>query len=319
MTLVPNEKIAAEIVTSLLQENVIHAERMTTGNQNYVYALRTKTSDYVLRLTTAAYRQKFAAALYWQERLLPLGVPLAKFIHHDIEARHSPFPALLMERLPGSDIGNVYPTLNRSQKKNLAEQMTQIHQATRVLPDGAAFGYALSYEKPPNYSSWFSFLWNDLEIASERIKQAEILDQFAINQMISIADRMRNYLSSIRPQIFMPDTTVKNVIVHEGKLSGIVDIDEMCFGDPLFVLSLTYAGSEIDGHDTHYADCWKKLLSLSPDAEMRLEFYQLLHTVWFMGECSVVSTSNGFQTGFNIEKLRQMYQIRMDRLSGFVT
>jgi len=37
---------------------------------------------------------------------------------------------------------------------------------------------------------------------------------------------------------FLPDLTTKNVLVARGTLSGIVDIDTIAVGDPLFWLSL---------------------------------------------------------------------------------
>ena len=51
---------------------------------------------------------------------------------------------------------------------------------------------------------------------------------------------MSDYLSKVSPTAFLDDTTTKNVIVSEkGELSGICDLDEMCFGDTLHSLAIT--------------------------------------------------------------------------------
>jgi hypothetical protein len=43
---------------------------------------------------------------------------------------------------------------------------------------------------------------------------------------------MRDALDAIRATPFLHDTTTKNVIVtHDGVVSGIVDVDDLCFGD----------------------------------------------------------------------------------------
>jgi len=46
-------------------------------------------------------------------------------------------------------------------------------------------------------------------------------------------------LNNIEPIAFLHDATTKNVIVSGGKVSGLVDVDEMAFGDPLWTTALT--------------------------------------------------------------------------------
>ncbi len=78
------------------------------------------------------------------------------------------------------------------------------------------------------------------------------------------------------------DAAERNVIVDKGRISGIVDIDEMFFGDPLFVIGLTYAALEKDGYDTVYPDAWVELLQLDNKAHLRVFFYRLFYTALFM-------------------------------------
>lgn len=77
------------------------------------------------------------------------------------------------------------------------------------------------------------------------------------------------------PKAFLGDASERNVIVDHGKISGIIDVDEMFFGDPLFVVGLTYVALETEGHDTLYPDAWVKLLELDSKAQDRLSFYRL--------------------------------------------
>jgi aminoglycoside phosphotransferase (APT) family kinase protein len=296
------EHAAADVTSHLTGETVKSVSRLTTGNQNYVYAVDTEQSEYVIRMTTK-FRDKFVSALYWQEQLIPLGVPLAKFIAQDLDGQYSPFPALLMKRLPGADIGRVYQSLTAEQKRSIARQMVDIHAKLSVLPDGPKYGYTPN----PPHVTWVDFLVKDLNVASDRINKAQIFDKNIIQIAFSELNSLKEDLLKIRPRPFMPDTTVKNVIIHDGTLVGIVDVDDICYGDPLFTLSLTYAGSEIDGHDTDYADAWAGFLDLDIHAQRRLEFYRLLHTIWFMGEQAIIS-ANGQRLSFNTEKLKMMVE-----------
>jgi hypothetical protein len=65
----PNEKIAHSVVTSMTGEQVISVTRLTTGEQYFVYAVKTAISDYVIRMTDESRKDIFLSAIYWQERL----------------------------------------------------------------------------------------------------------------------------------------------------------------------------------------------------------------------------------------------------------
>jgi hypothetical protein len=58
---------------------------------------------------------------------------------------------------------------------------------------------------------------------------------------------------------FLDDTTTKHVIVDAGKLSGIVDVDVVCFGDPLFTTVLAQMALLNKGHDLDYIVFWSDL------------------------------------------------------------
>src|SRR3990167_7702547 len=120
MNTFPTEEIAASAVASMTHEKVLSTTRMTTGDQYFVFAIKTINAEYVIRMTTMDQKEQFLSAIYWQDMLIPLGIPLAKFIQSDLESKHSPFLALLMMRLPGNDLCNVYSTLTTKDKKNLA-------------------------------------------------------------------------------------------------------------------------------------------------------------------------------------------------------
>lgn len=306
----PDEKFAAHVVSHLTGETVTSVSRLTTGNQNYVYAVDTEQSTYVIRMTHK-FRDKFVSALFWQEQLISLGVPLARFIAQDLDGQYSPFPALLMKRLAGADIGKAYSSLTAEQKKSIAQQMVDIHAKLSALQDGSKYGYT----PDPPHDTWVDFLAKDLNVASNRINKAQIFDKDVVEIAFSELDSLKEGLLKIRPRPFMPDTTVKNVIIHDGALVGIVDVDDICYGDPLFTLSLTYAGSEIDGHDTEYADAWAGFLYLDLNAQRRLEFYRLLHTIWFMGEQAIIS-ANGQKLNFDTEKLKRMFEGSVYRLEN---
>ena len=95
---------------------------------------------------------------------------------------------------------------------------------------------------------------------------------------------------------FLHDTTTKNVIVSpEGRFSGIVDVDDLCFGDPRYVVALTLAALLASGGPIDYVDAWMRLASFRDDYIFRL--YVAMFIVDLMSEHGQVF--NGNQTRSN--------------------
>jgi aminoglycoside phosphotransferase (APT) family kinase protein len=99
-------------------------------------------------------------------------------------------------------------------------------------------------------------------------------------RVLEIADD----LCSVAPVAFLDDTTTKNVIVHDGALSGVVDTDLVCFGDPLFTLALTRLALLAHAMDSDYADHWRDLLALDAVRQRALMVYTAVFCVGFMSE-----------------------------------
>jgi hypothetical protein len=90
-------------------------------------------------------------------------------------------------------------------------------------------------------------------------------------------------LAAIPPTPFLHDTTTKNVIVTaDGHFSGIVDVDDLCFGDPRYVVALTHTSLLAHGFPTLYTKAWLRLAQFADDRPFRL--YVALFLADFMAE-----------------------------------
>ena len=69
----------------------------------------------------------------------------------------------------------------------------------------------------------------------------------------------RDALDALLAKPFLHDMTTKNVIATEtGRFSGIVDIDDLCFGDPRYVIALTLAAVLTSAGPISYVEGWMK-------------------------------------------------------------
>ena len=95
---------------------------------------------------------------------------------------------------------------------------------------------------------------------------------------------LSKYFSQIDPTPFLDDVTTKNLLIHNGKLSGIVDVDEICYGDSLLVVGLTNMALLSMRADTKYIDYWLDELKVDDEQRKAVGFYTLLFCIDFMSE-----------------------------------
>lgn len=194
------------------------------------------------------------------------------------------FPSLLLERLPGDDLGAVYGTLTLPQKRTLAREVAAAQRIAAALPPAAGYGYALTYDDAALRPSWKHVLDASLARSRRRIRRAGLVDPATVERVQAAIDREAARFAGVTPCAFLHDTTTRNVIVHRGRLSGIVDVDTVCFGDGLFALALTRMALRAMSADVAYVDAWAAELGLDREAEERLTLYTAVFCVDFLAE-----------------------------------
>jgi aminoglycoside phosphotransferase (APT) family kinase protein len=281
----PTEADAAATVARYLGQSARSVRRFTTGTGHYVYDVELHDGQRVVaRLTRAAERTTLAAAVTWHARLTPLGVPLPRLLAHETAPDGAGVPFMLLERLPGDDLHMVYATLTRAQKRTLAGRIVAIQRAVGTLPLGPGYGFASSYTDPTLLPTWRAVLEEDLARSAARLAESRVAAPEHVAQVVARLDAFDDYLAAVPPQPFLDDTTTKNVIVHAGALSGIVDVDWVCFGDPLFTVALTRTALLAHGDDTDYIAEWSAALALAPAQARALELYTALFCVNLLSE-----------------------------------
>jgi aminoglycoside phosphotransferase (APT) family kinase protein len=123
-------------------------------------------------------------------------------------------------------------------------------------------------------------------------------------------------LDSMPSTPFLHDTTTKNVIVTpEGTFSGLVDVDDLCFGDPRYVVALTLAAIMASGGPVDYVDAWMKAANYRDDYMFRL--YVALFIVDFVSEHGQVFNDNQPRSSArNRRRLIQVFAEWLKRLDA---
>ena len=79
-------------------------------------------------------------------------------------------------------------------------------------------------------------------------------------------------------------------MTRAGVFSGIVDVDDLCFGDPRYAAALTLASLIASGGPVRYVDAWMQAAGYRDDRIFRL--YVALFIVDFMSEHGQVFNGN---------------------------
>lgn len=263
-----DRKDAVSIFESSTKKNVVQIERCSAGIGNYVYIVSTGAEKFILRCskTEDAYKD----TVYWLNKLSVCGIPIPVVVS---EGKYRGYSYLILSYLPGDDLGNVYWKLKDSEKRQIAKEAAMIQRKVSGLAVPADAGW-----------TWNSFVDEMLNRAEERIKRKHYFDIRKIDIIRNLQQEVQEYLDRVRPTPYLDDISTKNLLIYEGRVSGIIDIDWMGFGDVLTFAAMTRVALLNMDLDTKYVDYL--LEELRPDAAgyKAFVFYCLIYCVDFMGE-----------------------------------
>lgn len=254
--------------------------RNTVGLAGYVYTVVFNDTKYVIKISDD--KNLIIGSTYWLNKVKDLDIPTPCVIAENLV--NAPY-YFVMSFIPGKDLGLVYSSLLKSEKKIIAKKIIGFQKEIKKLPMAKGFGSLNSYEDSENIcSSWEESLLNDINRAEEAIINNGIFSVEYVLKLKKIVPYFKEYFNSIKPVPFLDDITTKNVLIHEGKLLGIIDLDWISFGDEVLFLGLVTMALLSMKADIDYADYLKDEMNLNEMQERALKFYVLMFCVIFMSE-----------------------------------
>lgn len=248
----PTAEDACRVTAAALGEHATGARRFTTGLHHFVYEVELAGGrSVVMRMTRPSERRFMQQAVMLSEQLRPLGVPLPELLASDTDA---PMPWMLLERLPGVDLWEAVGSLSDESMRHIAGHVAAAQAIAATTPTAGRYGFSATPEDAP-FTGWSELLAADIERSRGRIVNAGLFDPAHVERIERIRLKLKGQLDAIEATPFLHDTTTKNVIVTtEGKFSGIVDVDDLCYGDPRFVTALTEVALRANGLPATYSN-----------------------------------------------------------------
>lgn len=261
-----------------LGKTVTAANRFPMGLSHYVFDVVTEDQcAYVVRLARPERKAELENGLYWQ-RKLEVGVPLPRLFHTgEIEG----YSFAIHERLPGADLEEVCGSLSAETRKDVAQAVAEIQEKIHGLDD-PWFANALK---------WPDVLQVILNRSEREIIAMGLCDRHYVDLTRERIHEYGDYLAEVEWVPFLYDTSVRNVIVHNESVNGIVDVDAVWFGDPLLAVGRGKTLLLLMQQDTDYITYWCEYLGLSEFQLKVVDLYALLYCVRCMG--TMGQTLNG--------------------------
>jgi Ser/Thr protein kinase RdoA (MazF antagonist) len=252
--------------------------RLATGSANYVFLVEQDGARFILRAAAPENREVLRGSVYWLDRLAPLQLPIPRLVASGLG---EDIPYVVLNYLEGRDLGAVYGTLTAEQKRGIANDLWAAQRRVSALTaDG--FGYLASLEEPHKKRSWKDVVAAHLSRSRSWIRECGIFGEGWVDRLEERLSEFDADFAAVQPKAFFDDATTKNVLVHEGRFSGLVDLDWLCFGDRLYTVALTRMSLLESGGDQDYIEFLAAEEGLAGRRRL-LSFYTLAFCVDFMG------------------------------------
>ena len=118
----------------------------------------------------------------------------------------------------------------------------------------------------------------------EQIVQEILIENNKVDKLIQLTEKYSEYFKKVEPRAFLDDISNKNLIIHNGDISGIIDLDWMGFGDLLYFVGYNNMALLDMEVDTKYIDYMIQELNLNEFQKQIVLFYTLVFCVDFMSE-----------------------------------
>ena len=158
-----------ETVTQICND-VFHAKPTniignTVGLAGYVYTVVFNDTKYVIKISDD--KNLIIGSTYWLNKVKDLDIPTPCVVAENLS--NAPY-YFVMSFIPGKDLGLVYSSLSKNEKKIIAKKIIGFQKKIKKLPMAKGFGSLNSYEDSENIcSSWEESLLNDINRAEKEL------------------------------------------------------------------------------------------------------------------------------------------------------
>ena len=285
-----HKQMIERIILSRFKQSSKFIKRLAIGICNEVYEIGLEDRSIIIRLSP--YDKFLMGSHDHIPKLKALNIKVPKILAEDYSKNFIPLSYQILSKIEGLDLGQVIETLSDNQLKALAKEIASIFNKISTIPVSNEFGVIWGGGEKEVSNSWTERIKIWIEQSKQRGDATGIMD----DEMTSIADhlyaRYKSYFNSVKPVTYYGDICSKNVMVHQGRFNGLVDLDGLTQGDPLEGIGrikLSWYGTH---HGKIYTNAVMDELSLDQDQRKLITMYALLNKISWSCENGIKFNQN---------------------------
>lgn len=277
--------------------------RMSNGICNEVYLVDLGEREVVVRLHTEP------RYMFGSHNHIPIfranGITVPEILAEDYSKSLIPFAYQVITKLDGRDINDVISSLSNDELRAIGKEIANVFAQLRTVPNNGKFG-VLWGDGDDLRESWSA----DIAHFTQRVigwgTRTGVLDDQLRGILMWINAEYKGYFDSVVAMTYFGDICAKNVMIHEGRFAGLVDLDSLAQGDPLEAVGRIKASWFGTGHGRIYADAVMDEMRLTREQRRIVTMYALLNrTYWTM--------ENGVQFNANTSTVVDPQRLEQDK------
>lgn len=295
--------LVSVIVSRELSEVPFEVCRMTTGACNEVYSAELSQGCVIVRMN------REDIYLRGSDRNIPLfqslGISVPKLLASDYSKTVVPVCYQIQSRLKGTDLGNVIGSLSKQEVRSIAESVVEIFHKLRPVATNGRFGYVYGDDSACR-DSWSDVVADMIADVESRNSSTSLVDAELLQVARDIFRIYVPYFNSVASTFFYDDISSKNVLIDDGRFTGLVDLDGVAYGDPLEAVGRIKASWFGTRHGHQYLSGIEKGLNLTSYERRIVSAYALLHRIYWLSE-------KGFEWNLNTSNAIDPEAVQRDK------
>ena len=303
-----HENLIQKIIFKHFGKNAEKIERMRVGLANEVYSVQVNGSDYIVRMNE---RESIKGSGKYIPLFKSLGIKIPELIIEDYSKELISYNYQILNKIKGVDIKKVIATLPEEQLQNIAKEIADIIKKLINVPTNGLFGYVgITEEKlEPSLNVVVEKMLNKIK---ERNAKTGVVKKEYIEIFEKILVKYEKYFRNVKSEFYFDDMSSKNVIIHNGKFNGIVDLDGVAYGDFLESIGRIKASWYGTKYGEYYTNAVMDSLNLNEEQRKIVIMWALLNVTWWQSELGIQFNQN---SSINIDpKKVQRNNVRIDGL-----
>jgi aminoglycoside phosphotransferase (APT) family kinase protein len=265
-----------ELVAAALKLTPRRAVRQALSNSGKAIYQVFLPDDQCVALRTSMRPKTFAFTQHNLAVLRALELPVPSVLASGPTPSGGSF--IILNWIPGHDLVHELPAMSRAQMTRLAVQIVQCQRRIAGLPRARAFGWA-PIGRSGSLQSWTEIFGKAPPVPPR--EDGTLLGTLRARLCVARA-QLEPYFRAIEPVCFLDDLNTKNVLAENGVLRGLIDVDFVCYGDPLLAIGTTLAciAADLQGAGQFYGEELVRLWNPDSIQRQAIFFYASL---WAIG------------------------------------